>query len=311
MIRVASRAVGDDFSLRTVTGGAVRFRRHEHIGSFATLSSAMTNVAVERRLRRRIDLMFRVIEIGLRHPAIDQNRLRDHRRPVRDGFHFVTKSAAGEVTARGRAHSRLRLVRIFGEENRALELVAGMKLVAQLFDLLRDESRNFAFRDSSLHPRVIGVLRGQAAQKRADKIDISVRDPHFRISPIELKRMTGLTIVRESNSLHQVTVGLRLVAVSAIKLLPVHRWNVGSEMTLVIETQNIRVAGVRAFELEFGMAVPKIHERRGVTLRRSRQFKNNLLRRMRMSMKCIARHLHTFLRRRRHCCGIVVASRAL
>ena len=123
--------------------------------------------------------------------------------------------------------------------------------------------------------------------------------------------MTSLTIVGESNSLHEMAVGLRLMAISAIQFLPVHRRNVGSEMAFMIETQNVWVARVRAFELEFGMAFPKICEGRGVALRRPRQFKNDLLLRMRMSMKRIGRKRRTFLRRRRHRRRIVVASRAL
>ena len=97
----------------------------------------------------------------------------------------MAKSAAGKISARG--HHLLRLVRVLGKENGALELVAGMKLVAQLFDLLGDVAGHFALRNSLLQPRVIGVLRGQAAQKCPDKIDIPMRNAHFRISPIELE----------------------------------------------------------------------------------------------------------------------------
>ena len=91
----------------------------------------MTNLAVERLLRRRVDLMLGMVEICLRHPTIDQDRLRDRRHTIRGGFHFVTKRAAGEISARGRTHGLLRLVRIFSEEDRALELLAGMKLIAE------------------------------------------------------------------------------------------------------------------------------------------------------------------------------------
>ena len=71
MVRVTSREGGNDFALRTVATRAVRFHRHEHVRCFAALARVMANIAVKRRLVRGIDLMFGVIEIGLRHPAID------------------------------------------------------------------------------------------------------------------------------------------------------------------------------------------------------------------------------------------------
>src|SRR5437879_3588478 len=104
----------------------------------------MANVAVERLLRNRIDLMFGVIEICLRHPAINEDWFGNCRCAVSDRFHFMTKSAAGKIPARSRAHVLLWFVGIFGEENRVLELVAGMKLIAQLLDLLPDKRRDLA-----------------------------------------------------------------------------------------------------------------------------------------------------------------------
>ena len=71
MIRVTSDAFGDDFALGAVTCRAVRLRRHQNIRSLAALRRLMTNITVERFLRRWIDLMLGVIEICLRHPAID------------------------------------------------------------------------------------------------------------------------------------------------------------------------------------------------------------------------------------------------
>ena len=81
----------------------------------------MANVTVQRALRRGIDLMFGVIKIRLRHPAIDKNRFRDRGCSVRRRhFHFVTKGASDKISARGCAHALLRFVRIFSEENRTL-----------------------------------------------------------------------------------------------------------------------------------------------------------------------------------------------
>ena len=84
--------------------------------------------------------MFGVIEIRPRHPAIDEDWFRDRRNAIRRGFHFMAERAAGKIAARDCAHVLLRFIRIFREENRALELIAGMKLVANLFDLLRDKA---------------------------------------------------------------------------------------------------------------------------------------------------------------------------
>lgn len=230
----------------------------------------MTNSAIERLLRRRIGLMLRVIEIRLRNPTIDQNRLRDRGRSVRRAFHIMTKRAPDKISARSRAHALLWLVRIFGEENGALELFAGMKLIAERFDLLRNEAGNFAFGNSSLQTRVIGVLRGQSAQKCADKIDIAVGNPHLGISRVELERMASLTIVRVADSLHETAIRLRLMTVIAIKFLSVDRWNIGREVPLMIETQNVRIARVFALQLKLGMRFPEVCKRRRVTLGRSR-----------------------------------------
>ena len=159
----------------------------------------------------------------------------------------MTKSAAGKIPARSRAHVLLWFVGIFGEENRVLELVAGMKLIAQLLDLLPDKRRDLALGNSALQARIIRVLRGQAPQKCPDKIDVSMWNAHLRIPPIELERMTSLTIVGESDSLIESTVRLRLVTIIAIQLLSVHGWNVGSEMALVIEPKSVGISRVDAF----------------------------------------------------------------
>ena len=123
--------------------------------------------------------------------------------------------------------------------------------------------------------------------------------------------MTGLTIGGEIDSLIEPAVRLELVTIIAIELLSVHRWNVSSEVALMIETKQIGIARVHPLQLKFGMRFPKRSERRGETLRRSRQFENDLLGRLRVSMERVARHACSFLGRRTHRFGIVVASRAL
>src|SRR5207237_8794816 len=94
------------------------------------------------------------------------------------------------------------------------------------------------------------------------------------------------------------------------ELLSIHRRNVGREMALMVETQNVGVARVGAFQLELGMRFPKRIKCSGVTLRRTRQLKDDLLRRMRMPMKGVTRHRRSLLRGRGHRRGIIVASRA-
>ena len=64
----------------------------------------------------------------------------------------MAKRAAGKISAHRRAHRLLRFVRILGEEHCALKFVAGMELIAQLFDLLSDEARDFALRNSAFQP---------------------------------------------------------------------------------------------------------------------------------------------------------------
>ena len=76
MVSVASNAFRCDLPLRTVASRAIRPSRHKDVRSLATLRRLMANVAIERFLRGRIDLVFGVIKICLRHPAIDQDRFR-------------------------------------------------------------------------------------------------------------------------------------------------------------------------------------------------------------------------------------------
>ena len=65
----------------------------------------MADVAIERLLCVRINLMLGVIEIRLWHPAVDENRFGDSWRGVRDRLDLVTKRAA----VKRRAHLRRRL----------------------------------------------------------------------------------------------------------------------------------------------------------------------------------------------------------
>ena len=94
MVAVAGPAFGHHFSLRAVAGDAAANARHEYIARQATLCRLVAKVAIEGLERARVDLMFCVIELRLRHPAIDENRFGDGGRLVGPGLHFVAKGAA-------------------------------------------------------------------------------------------------------------------------------------------------------------------------------------------------------------------------
>src|SRR5947208_13617773 len=89
--------------------------------------------------------------------------------------------------------------------------------------------------------------------------------------------MTRLAIGSETDPLIKAAVRLELVAIIAIELLSIQRRNVGSEMTLMIETQHVGIARADACQLKFGMRFPKRSECRRKTLRRSRQLETDLL----------------------------------
>ena len=89
VIGVARDAFGNDLPFRTVARHTIRLRRHEHVGCLAADQRSMALIAIQLLVRDRIDLMFRVIELRLRHPAIDQNRFGDGGRAVGTVFHFM------------------------------------------------------------------------------------------------------------------------------------------------------------------------------------------------------------------------------
>ena len=120
VIGVTGDALGHNFSLRTVATDAIRFRWHENIRSVAALGRAVTNVAIKRHVRVRIRLMFGMIKIGLRHPAIHKNRFDNSGRGVPSLLDFMTKGTASEVGARRRRHLPLRFVGIGCEKHRSL-----------------------------------------------------------------------------------------------------------------------------------------------------------------------------------------------
>ena len=123
--------------------------------------------------------VFCVIEMRVRQPAFDHDRLGNLRRRVRNAgglFHLMTKSAAGIF----RATAGIVLLRAFiwvsGKENAALQLLRIRKLREQLPHLLDGEFIDLRFiRQAAFASRELGVLRGERAQKCADKLRVAVR----------------------------------------------------------------------------------------------------------------------------------------
>ena len=313
MISVAGDAFGRHFSCRAVAGDAVCFCRHEHIGRLAALRRAMTIVAFHARV-------FGVIESCLRHPAIDQNRFGNDRRRVRHWLHFVAESAAGEVRTRRRSHLPLRFVGIARKEHGPLQFLTRAKGLPQLPDLLRNEVRHISIAcNSFFEPRVIGVLGWQGAQEGPGERDVAMRNFQVRIFRVELEQVTGLAVGSKGDPLIITAFGIWFVAVIAIEFFSVHPGNVGREMALMIEAQDvamflpivIKIARFFALQLKFRMPIPKRGKRLRVTPRRSGQFQNDLCDRMRMAMEVLPLKLHSFLRGRFHGRGVVVAGSAV
>src|SRR3954469_655721 len=109
----------------------------------------------------------------------------------------------------------------------------------------------------------------------------------LRIVLVEEERVTRLTVRRETDSLIEPPARLRFVAVIAVELLPIHRRNVVSEMSLVIEAQDIGIARLVTDQLKLRMRVDEGRKDPCVTTRRPRHLENDLLRRMRSQMKNI------------------------
>src|SRR5438876_12162430 len=105
--------------------------------------------------------------------------------------------------------------------------------------------------------------------------------------------MTRLAIGSETDPLIKAAVRLELVAIIAIELLSIQRRNVGSEMTLMIETQHVGIARADECQRKFGMRFPKRCECRSKTLRRSRQLENDLLRVVGRSVEYMTRKVHS------------------
>ena len=123
--------------------------------------------------------------------------------------------------------------------------------------------------------------------------------------------MTGLAVRHEGDPLVVTPARIGLVTVIAVESLPIHWGNVTGEMPLVIESEHVGVALLFANELKFRMTTPKRIELLRVAPSWSRQLKNDLLRKMRMSMKILPLKLHAFLCRSFHDGAAIVTGSTL
>lgn len=123
--------------------------------------------------------------------------------------------------------------------------------------------------------------------------------------------MTGLTVGFETDALIIAAFRIGFVTIVAIELSAINGRNIRGEMTLVIEPKHVGVARFVAYELKFRVPIPKGIERLGVAPTWSRQFKDDLLRRMKMPMVICPLKLHPFLRRSLHARAVAVTRGAL
>ena len=101
-------------SPRAVTFQATVLHRQQNIGA---LGAATRNLMAGLAVRSSDRDMFGVIEIGLEHPAIDQDWLCDLGSADRGWFNVMAVGAAGKVCRSRPRHSRARFVRISLKEN--------------------------------------------------------------------------------------------------------------------------------------------------------------------------------------------------
>jgi len=91
-----------------------------------------------------------VIKADPWHPSINQDRLGDYGRCIRDRLYLMTKCASGKVGTDIGRHLALWPVRIGCEKNCTLQFIAGTELLTQLLNLLGNKSLNIAIARPSL-----------------------------------------------------------------------------------------------------------------------------------------------------------------
>ena len=128
-----------------------------------------------------------------------------------------------------------------------------------------------------------------------------MRQSEFGIFGIELKRVTGLTLRRESDALIIIApFGVRPETVIALQLFPADHRDVRGEMPLVIELQDIGITLRFTFELKFRVAIPERRKRVRVSVQGARESVNDLLRRMGVALERCPVELPAFFGRSCH-----------
>ena len=255
-----------------MAGRATLFRRYQDIGGQLTRwRSDVTLPATDHTG------MPGVTEMRVRHPAIDQHRrydLRHRKGAAAARLHFMAVGAAGIICARAGIGLLCPLVRIFGEENGALQFFRAAKLSQQLPDLTGCELVDPRVARHSLTAREFAILGGQRAQKSPHQLRITVRQVKRGRLHIELQRVALLTVGLETHPPHEAAAWLGLVAVGAIQFRPsFRRRNIGSpQMPLMIEPQYVRLPKIFPVQLEWRMTLAKRGENRSVPIRGARKF---------------------------------------
>jgi len=124
--------------------------------------------------------------------------------------------------------------------------------------------------------------------------------------------VTNLALRGKSDALIVVAAGgIWLMTKTTLELLSPEQRDVGSEMPLMIEFQQIGIEHRFALELKFRMAIPEGSKALGITVRRSRQLEDNLPRRMRVTLEIGPIKPAPFLGRGRHRRAIIMTTGAL
>src|SRR5438477_8294434 len=109
--------------------------------------------------------------------------------------------------------------------------------------------------------------------------------------------MACLAIRRETDSLIETPLGIRLMTVVAVKFLSFDWRNVRREMALMIETDGVGITRFLAHELKFWMVSREGGKNLRVSPAWPRHFEDDLVDRMGPQMKRGRRKLCAFLRR--------------
>lgn len=158
------------------------------------------------------------------------------------------------------------------------------KTFAQPGNLLSYEALSLDFGSEFLH-RQFAILRLQVDDKSAHGDRIAVGNHDLPVILVELKGMTALTMLDESDGLIEAALGIRLMAIVTFEFPSVYRRDICGEMALMIKLQDVGVAGLIAFKLKLWMTIRERGKGLGITIGRPVQFQHYLPRRVRMTLE--------------------------